>query len=150
MKTWSRLTFVLSAMLAFAGCEGGCTPADPDAGTLDSVGTISLAAGEGGFDIVLAGLEDPLFAIQVDVVVSGTRATGVSSIATIPHDVVEAGLDAPKDRFTVVVSDTRRIQIQNGPLVRVLTESGGSAELSNALAIDIEGARRSLAIGGAQ
>ncbi|MCC7110981.1 MAG: hypothetical protein IT382_16935, partial [Deltaproteobacteria bacterium] len=61
--------------------------------------------------------------------------------------VLEAGLAAPKNDFTVVVSDTRRLNLRTGALVRVDTDAvPGEIVLTRALAIDDSGALRTVLV----
>jgi hypothetical protein len=92
--------------------------------------------------------------LQVDVVISGGRASAATG--TGPWDVVEAGLapsaanpdGGPRDRFTLVVADTRRLPVNDGGLARLVIDDGANVTLSNAFAVDATGVRRPLTVGG--
>jgi hypothetical protein len=112
------------------------------------VGSVRVDVAAGSATLTLVGLEQPLRAFEVDVNVSGGRASALVPIAD--HDVVEAGLrpedGGPKDRFTVVVGDTRRIPLVNGALAVISLEEGATVVLDSAVGIDQTGAKRTLTV----
>ena len=130
------------ALLSLSGCTCGELPQpDPDA----AVGQLSANPVEGGFELVLSDLERPVRSLQVDVKLNGANATGATNLGG--SDVLEAGLAAPKNDFTVVVSDTRRLNLPTGALVRVDTDAApGEIVLTRALAIDDSGALRTVLV----
>lgn len=134
--------WLVAGMLAGSSCTcGGGPPPDPGA----PVGQVSASPIEGGFQIVLSGLERPLRSLQVDVRLTGATATAAS--AEGGADVLEAGLAAPKNDFTLVVSDTRRLNLPLGAVARVDTDvAPETITLSRALAIDDSGAQRTVLV----
>lgn len=102
--------------------------------------------------LTLASLSAPLRAVQVDVSVSGGQARAASGVG--PWDVVEAGLSAttanpgggPKDRFTLVVADTRRLPVNDGAFAQIVVDEGATVTLSHAVAVDANGTRRPITV----
>lgn len=138
-----RISLSLSLVAAaFAACTcEGPPPPPPD----ENVGRITAVAVEGGFELRLSDLERPVRSLQVDVTLEGARATAAETVGG--SDVLEAGLDAPKDDFTVVVGDTRRLNLPASAVARVTTDAAPSAiTLSRALAVDDAGARRTVTV----
>jgi hypothetical protein len=139
-----RLLLALALVGAF-GCT--CTTPTGDAGVTDG-GRVIARAVEGGVEIVLEDLETPLRTLQVDVVLSGGDATDVVPAGPVAFNLLEAALDdGPRGDLTLVVADTRRLPLPNGPVARLVTGPGVTATLSNALAVDDDGGRRTLATG---
>ena len=133
---------ILGGLLAASSCTCGEAP-PPDQGA--PVGQVSVEPVEGGFQIVLSGLERPVRSLQVDVKLTGAQATAASAIGG--SDVLEAGLSAPKNDLTVVVSDTRRLNLPSGAVARVDTDAAPSAiTLSRARAVDDLGATRTVLV----
>lgn len=129
-------------VIAFAGCPCGAPPPPPPD---SSVGRVAAVAVDGGFEIRLSDLERPVRSLQVDVKLEGAQATAAEAAGG--SDIVEAGLAAPKDDFTVVVGDTRRLNLPGGAVVKVTTDAAPSSiTLSRALAVDDEGARRTVTV----
>jgi hypothetical protein len=130
--------FALLALLPFSSCICEIGPPPPDE---IPVAQISTVVSDGGFDLVLANLERPVRALQVDVQLGGANATAARQLNGA--DVVEAALSNPKNDFTVVVSDTRRLNLPPGAVVHVDTDaSPSSITLTNAFAVDDLGAKR--------
>lgn len=141
---WRALIRVLfvAALLSLSACTCG-EPPPPDPGA--AVGQLSANPVEGGFELVLSDLERPVRSLQVDVKLNGANATAASNLGG--SDVLEAGLAAPKNDFTVVVSDTRRLNLRTGALVRVDTDAApAEIALTRALAIDDSGALRTVLV----
>ena len=134
--------WLLGGLLALASCTCG-EPPPPDPGA--PVGQLAATPVEGGFELVLSGLERPVRSLQVDVKLTGAQATAAT--ATGGSDVLEAGLAAPKNDFTVVVADTRRLNLPSGAVARVDTDAAPAAiALSHALAVDDTGALRDVLV----
>lgn len=135
------------ALLSLSSCVSCDPPPDPPP-VETPVGSVRLDTATGSATLVLVGLEQPLTAFQVDVVVDGGSASAFLAIAD--HDIVEAGLAAedggPKSRFTAVVSDTRRLPLNSGNLARLTLDEGATVTLSNALGIDQQGKKRALKV----
>jgi hypothetical protein len=132
----------LVVVIALAGCE--CVPPvlTPDAPVAR---VTAVLRDDGGFDVVLSKLERPVRSLQVDVKLDGALASSVEAVGG--SDLVEAGLDRPKDDFTIVVADTRRLNLPDGAVVRVGTGLDLRAvTLSRALAVDDSGARRDVTV----
>lgn len=138
-----RLAGLLLLLAPFA-CE--CQPGPGDAGPDGSGGVLVARAVGGGFELSLEDLDAPLRTLQVGVTLTGTRATALSAAGVVAHDVLEAGLDQPKESFTAVVADTRRLLLTEGAIARIDTEGAGQIQLRSALAIDDEGQRAALAL----
>ncbi|MDP2345359.1 MAG: hypothetical protein Q8O67_30725 [Deltaproteobacteria bacterium] len=130
------------------GSSCSCDPPIEDPPAVQPVGSVRVDVDGAGATLVLVGLEQPLRAFEVDVSVQGGRASALVAIAD--HDVVEAGLrpedGGPKDRFTVVVGDTRRVPIVNGALAVLSLDGGATVVLSGAAGIDQSGKKRSLTV----
>jgi hypothetical protein len=145
MKALSLLSLgALCASLAVSSC----TCEGPGNGPVDgALGSVSAVPASGGFEIRVTGLEASrrVRSLQVDVKIDGASATNATAVGG--NDILEAGLDAPKSDFTVVVADTRRLNLPLGAVVRVATDVPPSTiTLSKALAIDDTGARRSMTV----
>ncbi|MBI1947958.1 MAG: hypothetical protein HYS27_19870 [Deltaproteobacteria bacterium] len=141
-----RRLLLLAALASSLSLAMNCTcgePPGPNPG--DAVGQLSAYPVDGGFELVLSGLERPVRSLQVDVALAGAQATGASALGG--SDVLEAGLATPKNDFTVVVADTRRLNLQSGAVVRVDTDAAPSTiELSRAFAVDDTGAMRTVLV----
>jgi hypothetical protein len=132
-------------------CSCDPLPPEPPPGA-DAVGTIRVDVTGGTATVTLAELEAPLRALEVDVQVSGGRATAAR--ATGAHDLVEAGLVAgpahpeggPRDRFTLVLADTRRLPIADGPCAQLTVDDGATVALRAAAAVDANGRKRPLTV----
>jgi hypothetical protein len=135
--------FLLLSVLGAGACQCGTPPPPPSSST---IGQLTAKKIEGGFELDLANLDRPVRALQVDVkLAGGVHATKAEAIGG--SDVLEAGLDQPKDDFTVVVSDTRRLNVPEGGVVKVTTDKAPSTiTLSRALAVDDGGARRQILV----
>ena len=133
-----------TAMLGSCSCD----PPPDEPPPVAPVGSVRVDVVGGGATLVLVGLEQPLRAFEVDVVVGGGTATAFTAIAD--HDVVEAALrpedGGPRGRFTVVVADTRRLPITNGPLGVLSIDNGATVALSGAIAVDQAGNKRSVTV----
>lgn len=141
-RALSALLVAFTAV-AGAGCPGDTEPKAPEE---EVVGRIRADVVEGGVVLVVDGLARPIRSLQVDVKLDG--ANGLLARALNGNDVLEAGLEAPRDDFTVVVSDTRRVPLVPGAVVQVDTDRGPTGvTLSRALAVDTEGARVALTVG---
>lgn len=132
---WACL-IVVSAFLS--GCPDGCDPVDPP--PADAVGVIQARAVTGGFEIVLVDLEQPLRNIAVDVSIDGAEATRADRAGSFNYNLIEAGLSSPKSEFTAVVSDTRRILLENGAVARIDVDGPGRVTLSDGRGVDQTGA----------
>lgn len=130
---------LVAALLGAAAMAPACSCDDaPRPDDVPVVGRISAVPVEGGFEIVLEALEGPARSLQVDVKLDGALA--LAARAAEPSDVIAAGLVAPRDDFTVVVSDTRRIALAPGTVVRVDTDRPpGAITLSRARLTDGQG-----------
>lgn len=140
----ARLGLALVLVAAF-GCD--CTTPSGDAGVGDGGRVLARPAEGGGVEILLADLDTPLRTLQVDVRLDGAEATDVVPAGPVAFNVLEAALDAPRAQLTLVVADTRRLPLGEGPVARLVTTGDASVTLSNALAIDDDGERRTLATG---
>ena len=149
----TRDFFVLVALTAaMTGCSLTCGAPPPEPPTDDVVGTIRVVVEGSSATLSVAGLEAPLRAVQVDVAVSNGKASSATGAG--PWDVVEAGLGAsstnpdggPKDHFTLVVGDTRRLPVNDGPLARLAVDDGAAVTLSNAFAVDANGKKRTITV----
>lgn len=139
------LSLALLATLLAAGCPDGCiqTPAPP----VEGAGTLTARPVTGGFELVLNDLDRPLRTLSVAVVLgAGATATRVEAAGPVAHDLIEAGLDAPRSAFTVVVADTRRIPLDDGAIARVDVDGAGSVTLTAASAVDDQGASIELTV----
>ena len=140
-STTARLALAL-ACVSLCGCE--CAPPPPSADApVAQLSAVLLQ--DGGFELVLSSLQRPVRSLQVDVKLEGALATSV--VALGGTDLVEAGLGAPKDDFTLVVTDTRRLNLPAGAVARI---SAGvelsTVTLSRALAVDDSGALRDVTV----
>ena len=137
-----RVSVWCFVMLATARCSCSDGDAEPQAGTAGRIAVTS----EGTTAVVtVAGLARGLRAVQVDVEVSGGDASTL--VPDRAWDVVEAGLaDGPRSSFTVVIADTRRLPIDNGPLARLTITDGAQVVLRNAVAVDDGGVRQALSV----
>ena len=141
IRALARVLLVGALSLAWSCTCGEVPPPDPGA----PVGQVSANPVAGGFEIVLSGLERPVRSLQIDVKLSGAQATAASALGQF--DVFEAGLGAPKNDFTVVLSDTRRLNLPSGAVARVDTDAVPSEiALSHALAVDDLGATRTVLV----
>ncbi len=135
--------------LAFGACECIEPPVrDPDAPVAR---VTAVLRDDGGFDLVLSNLERPVRSLQVDVKLEGALATEVTALAgagASAADIVEADLDGQgKDDFTVVIADTRRLNLPAGAVARVGTGLDlQKVTLSRALAVDDSGALRDVTV----
>lgn len=138
---FAGLFAVTSLWLAVVGCDcvGPPTTTPPT-----PVGNIRSVVADDGVDLVLANLEQPLRALQVDVEVTGASATTLIAIGD--YDLVEGGLDQPKASFTAVVSDTRRLPLHDGAVAHITLNGNGSVSLQNAAAVDADGNKRPLTV----
>jgi hypothetical protein len=145
------LPFLALALFALSSCQCDPPPDDPPAD--GAIGSVRADAADGAVTLVLVGLDAPLSAFQVDVVVDGGTATQFLSLAD--HDIAEAGLVAsaanpdggPKARFTAVVADTRRLPLNSGPLARIaLDDDDARVTLTNAFGVDQRGKKRALSV----
>jgi hypothetical protein len=143
----------LLALMLVATAFGACECVDPPPPNPDApvARVTAVLRDEGGFDLVLSNLERPVRSLQVDVKLDGALATEVTAIAgagAAPADVVEADLDAQgKDDFTVVIADTRRLNLPAGAVARVGTGLDlQKVTLSRALAVDDSGALRDVTV----
>ena len=118
------------------GFISGCHPSPEDG---EPLGTIVAIAGDGELTILLSGLARPLRAVQIDVALAAGTATAAESASDIPHDVVEAALEEPRGSFTLVVADTRRLPLTNGPVARITTAGAGAPTLARARVVDDDG-----------
>ena len=136
---WSAMLVAL----AFGACECIEPPVrDPDAPVAR---VTAVVRDDGGFDLVLSNLERPVRSLQVDVKLEGALASEVTALGG--SDVAEAALDTPKDDFTVVVADTRRLNLPAGAVARVGTGLDlRRVTLSRALAVDDSGALRDVTV----
>lgn len=135
-----RITALL-AVVALSSCQ--CVPAPPPKKDAPVARVSAVLRDGGGFDIVLASLKRPVRSLQVDVKLDGALASSVEALGG--SDVVEAGLDAPKDDFTIVVADTRHLSLPAGAVARIATGLGLRAvTLTGALAVDDSGALRNV------
>ena len=134
---------------ALLGCP---PPPEPPPSGGDAVGSIRVDVAGAEATVVLAELEAPLRALEVDVRVSGGVASAARAIG--PYDLVEAGLQAgptnpaggPRDRFTLVVADTRRLPINDGPCARLTVDAGADVTLLAARAVDANGRKRPVTV----
>lgn len=135
--------WTLLALVTVVGCECEAPPPpNPDA-PVARITAVILE--EGGFDLVLSNLERPVRSLQVDVNLDGALASNVAALGG--SDLAEAGLDVPKDDFTVVVADTRRLNLPAGAVARVSTGLDlNRVTLSRALAVDDSGALRAVTV----
>jgi hypothetical protein len=149
----TRNFIALAALLStISGCSLTCGAPPPEPPPDDAVGSIDVVVDGTSATLSLSGLDAPLRALQVDVVVGEGRASSVTAIG--PWDVVEAGLTAsptnpiggPKDHFTLVVADTRRLPVNDGPLARLVIDDGAKVKLANAVAVDADGEKRSVTV----
>lgn len=144
--TRATMNLVRSLLVGLLVAASGCTcgePPPPDPGA--AVGQVSANPVEGGFELVLSGLERPVRSLQVDVKLTGAQGTAASALGG--SDVFEAGLAAPKNDFTVVIADTRRLNLPSGAVARVDTDAAPSEiELSRAFAVDDLGALRTVLV----
>lgn len=135
--------------VAFGGCQ--CVEPEPPPLNTPVATVTAVLRDDGGFDLVLSNLERPVRSLQVDVKLDGALATAVSAIAgagAAAADIVEADLDAQgKSDFTVVIADTRRLNLPAGAVARVGTGLDlQKVTLSRALAVDDSGALRSVIV----
>ena len=140
-------SIALLAALGFGGCDCGAPVDPPD--VVPAVGTINVAVDGATATLSVSGLQRSLRSLQVDVDVKGGRASAIAAAAG--HNLIEGGLlpadGGPRDRFTAVVADTRRLPINNGAVARITVDAGATVGLKAAVAIDDTGARRILTVG---
>lgn len=135
------LTALLIAT-AFAACTCGQPEPEP---TPEAIGRVAVVVDGTTATISVAGLPRSLRSFQVDVTVGGGRASAISAVGA--HDLLEAGLtDGPKDAFTAVVADSRRLPINNGAVARLTIDDGATVTLRNVVAVDDAGARQTLTV----
>lgn len=134
-------TALLAGGPALVGCNcEGPPPPSPET----SVGRINAVPAEDGFDLVVTS-DAPLRTLQVDVKLAGARATAARALG--PSDVLESGLAAPREDFTLVLSDTRKLNLPVGSVAHVTTDAPpASITLSRAIVVDATGARRTLTV----
>ncbi|MBM4283393.1 MAG: hypothetical protein FJ137_22500 [Deltaproteobacteria bacterium] len=129
-----------------------CDPPPPDRPARDAVGDLRVVVDGATAELSLSGLLAPLRALQVDIAVEGGRASAVTAVG--PWNVVEAGLQAsaenpgggPKDRFTLVLADTRRLPVADGAVARLVIDANATVSLTQAFAVDAEGKKRPLTV----
>jgi hypothetical protein len=138
------LALGLSLLGAF-GCQ--CEAGGNDAGVTDT-GRITTRAVEGGVELVLENLATPLRTLQVDVQVSGAQATALEPAGPVSFNVLEAALEAPRSDLTVVVADTRRLNLNDGVIALLRLDGAGTVTLSRAVAVDDDGTSVELEAGG--
>ena len=140
----AKAALVMAALVSASGSGCQCGTAPPP-NKPASVGQLSAVNVDGGFELRLTNLERPVRELQVDVKLAGASAH--SAAASGGSDVLEAGLDAPKSDFTVVVGDTRRLNLPDGAVVKVTTDHAPSSiALSRALAVDDTGKKRDITV----
>ena len=133
------VTGALALLLLVSACQCGAPPPPPP----PPGGQLVAVVTDGGFDLQLRNVDQPMRELQVDVKLAGAHASAATSSA----DVVEAGLDAPKDDFTVVVADTRRLNLPSAPVVHVVTDAAPTKiTLARAIAVDAAGKKRELTV----
>ncbi len=133
------------ALTTLAACACDVPVIDPP--PVQPVGSVRVDVSGSSATLVLVGLEQPLRAFEVDIDVDEGNASAVTPIAD--HDVVEAGLGGDqggKAHFTVVVGDTRRLPLQDGPLVVLSIDEGATPVLSGAAGVDQQGVKRALTV----
>jgi hypothetical protein len=137
------LALGLAAALSTSSCSCEGPPPPPPDGTVARITAVPV---EGGFELRLTPVERALVrSLQVDVKLEGARALSAEALGR--SDVIEAGLGVPRDDFTVVVSDTRRLNLPTGGVARVTTDAPPSSiVLSRAIAVDDAGARRTVTV----
>jgi hypothetical protein len=147
-----RSTFI-TLVVALAGGSGcSCDPPVEPPPDQDPVGRIAVDVDGETATVSLTGLSAPLRALQVGVFVNHGQAK--NAVGAGPWNVVEAGLVAsaenptggPKDLFTLVVADTRRLSIGDGAVAVLTVDSGATVALENAVAVDVDGAERPLTV----
>lgn len=124
-----------------------CTPDEPPPPVVTEVGALNVVVDGSTATITLSGVSGSLRSLQTAVSVAGGTASAVDGFS---HDLVEAGLetgDGAKSSFTVVVADTRRLPVNNGPVARLTISDGATVTLSNAVAVDAAGTKRTLRTG---
>ena len=140
MRVLTLTALLLAA--AFGACTCGQPEPEPGPGP---AGRVSVDVDGATATISVAGLARSLRSFQVDVEVSGGRASAFTAVGA--HDLLEAGLaGGGKDAFTAVVADTRRLPINNGAVARLTIDDGASVTLRNAVAVDDTGARQTLTV----
>ncbi len=142
----TRATVLLLVTSGVLSAAWGCTCGEPpQPNGAAAVGQLSANPVEGGFELVLSGLERPVRSLQVDVKLGDAHATAATAVGG--SDVLEAGLAAPKNDFTVVVADTRRLNLPSGAVARVDTDAAPTEiALSRAFAVDDTGAMRTVLV----
>jgi hypothetical protein len=143
------LLLLLAALSTTTGCS--CDPPPPDV-PLRAAGSVDVDVSGTTATLTVSSLDAPLRTLQVDVAVDGGKASSATGIG--PWNVVQAGLAAspenpaggPKERFTLVVADTRRLPIGDGALARIVVDDGAKVTLSNAVAVDANGTKRLLLV----
>jgi hypothetical protein len=126
---------------------GACTCAPPEEKKpLPAVGTLRANIVDDGVELSLETGDSRVRTLQVKVALTSATASDVVSIGDI--DLVEDGIDEPKDTFTVVVADTRRVLIHEGAFARVVLADGAptAVSLSGAIAVDDQGRKRTLKV----
>jgi hypothetical protein len=144
------LTALVLGLATQAGCA--CDPPPETPPVADAVGAVRVDVAGATATVVLAGLEAPLRALEVDVAVTGGEASAARAVGR--HDLLEAGLVAsaahpaggPRARFTLVVGDTRRLPLNDGPCARLTIDDGASVSLLAAAAVDANGRKRPLTV----
>lgn len=144
---------LLLLVLALPACGGSCTEGPSDAGPVEAQGVLRViipvggSVEEGSLQVRLAELAAPLRAVQVDMQLSGAQAVEAGPAGQVAHDVIEANLSQPRSTLTLVVSDSRRIPLTDGPIAALETDRAVSeVVLSRALGIDADGQRVELAV----
>jgi hypothetical protein len=143
------LAALVLGVVALSACPRDPPPPPP---VTDAVGSIRVDVAGALATVSLAGLQAPLRALEVDVQVSGGRATAARAAGA--HDLVEAGLVAsaanpgggPRDRFTLVVADTRRLPLNDGACAQLTLDDGATVALRSAVAVDVNGRKRPLTV----
>ncbi len=134
-------------LLSLGSCSCDPPPVPPPAVTAAGSVRVDAGADTGAVSVVLVGLDQPLRAFQVDVDVAGGNALAALGVGP---DIVEAGLapedGGPKNRFTLVVSDTRRLPLNNGVVGRLAIDNGATVTLTKAFGIDQQGQKRPLTV----
>lgn len=140
------LSLIASCALLAATILSSCTCGGPEPEPQPAaIGRIGVSVDGPTATVQLSGLSRSLRSLQVDIDVADGRASAVAP--TGAWDLVEAGLaDGPKAAFTAVVTDSRRLPINNGDILQVTMDVGARIRLRNAIAIDDVGARQTLAV----
>jgi|GEM_PF-1929962 len=142
MKTTTLKTFfsaaVLACMTVLVGCPDGSGTPDSGPDPVDGAVVVTTSGNELRF--ALEGVDGTLTAVQVPVELTGGQAIAARAAGNVDFNLVEAGLgDGPQSRFTLVVSDTRRLLLENGTFAVVELDQAAQVSVGTPMGVSRDG-----------